>query len=53
MSRCSARTSRHRTIDVGDWRIVLWRADSRIHRPGVLRAAYREADLLWLDARSA
>jgi hypothetical protein len=34
------------TIDIGDWTIVIWRADSRIHRPGGF--ILPEADLLWL-----
>lgn len=38
----------HRTIDLGDWRLVLWAADSRIHRPGGF--ILTEADLLWLAA---
>jgi len=37
----------HQTVDVGDWRIVLWRADSRIHRPGGF--VLQESDLAWLD----
>ena len=36
------------TIDLGDWTLVLWRADSRIHRPGGF--VLTEADLLWLAA---
>ena len=38
----------HQTIDAGAWRIVLWRADSRIRRPGGFFLA--EQDLLWLAA---
>jgi len=38
----------HRTIDLGDWHLVLWAADSRIHRPGGF--ILTEADLLWLAA---
>lgn len=38
----------HRTVDLGDWRLVLWAADSRIHRPGGF--VLREADLIWLAA---
>lgn len=38
----------HRTVDLGDWRLVLWAADSRIHRPGGF--ILTEADLLWLAA---
>lgn len=34
------------TVDLGDWTLVLWRADSRIHRPGGF--SLPEADLLWL-----
>jgi hypothetical protein len=36
----------HETVDIGGWRIVLWRADSLIRRPGGFVLA--EADLLWL-----
>jgi predicted phosphodiesterase len=39
------------TIDLGGWRIVLWRADSRIrrqHRDGMHGFVLAEADLLWL-----
>ena len=36
----------HQTVDLGGWRLVLWRADSRIRRPGGFMLA--EADLLWL-----
>jgi len=40
----------HETHDVGGWRIVLWRADSRIYRsPDHLGFILREADLLWLS----
>lgn len=38
----------HRSVDLGDWRLVLWAADSRIHRPGGF--VLTEADLLWLAA---
>lgn len=38
----------HRTVDLGGWRLVLWAADSRIHRPGGF--VLREADLIWLAA---
>jgi hypothetical protein len=38
----------HRIIDLGDWRLVLWAADSKIHRPGGF--VLQEADLLWLAA---
>ena len=38
----------HRWIDLGDWRIVLWQADSRIRRPGGF--AYSEVDAAWLAA---
>jgi hypothetical protein len=41
----------HRTVDLGDWRLVLWAADSQIHRPGGF--ILREADLLWLAATVA
>ncbi len=39
------------TLDVGGWRIVLWRADSRIRRAqkdGMTGFVLPEADLLWL-----
>jgi Icc protein len=36
----------HQTVDLGDWRLVLWRADSLIRRPGGF--VLTEADLLWL-----
>ncbi|MBL8574922.1 MAG: metallophosphoesterase [Hyphomicrobiaceae bacterium] len=38
----------HQTVDLGAWTLVLWRADSRIHRPGGF--ILPEFDLLWLDA---
>jgi len=41
----------HRTIDIGAWRIVLWRADTRIRRQskdGLSGFVLPEADLLWL-----
>lgn len=41
----------HRTVDLGDWRLVLWAADSRIHRPGGF--VLLESDLLWLAATVA
>jgi hypothetical protein len=34
------------TIDLGGWRLVLWRADAMIRRPGGFRLA--EQDVLWL-----
>jgi len=38
------------TFDAGDWRIVLWRADSRILRSEEHSGfVLREADLLWLS----
>jgi len=36
----------HATVDFDGWRLVLWRADSRIRRPGGF--VLTEADLLWL-----
>lgn len=36
----------HRIVDLGDWHLVIWAADSKIHRPGGF--ILREADLLWL-----
>lgn len=41
----------HQTVDIGGWRLVLWRADSRIRRAakdGFTGFALDEADLLWL-----
>lgn len=41
----------HALLDIGTWRIVLWRADSRIRRPakdGLHGFVLDEADLLWL-----
>lgn len=38
----------HRIVDLGGWRLVLWSADARIHRPGGFML--QEADLLWLSA---
>nr|MEC9418353.1 metallophosphoesterase [Pseudomonadota bacterium] len=38
------------TFDAGDWRIALWRADSKIHRtPEHSGFILHEADLLWLS----
>ena len=38
------------TFDIGDWRIALWRADSKIVRgPDYSGFVLREADLLWLS----
>ena len=34
------------TVDMGDWTLVIWRADAKIHRPGGF--ILPEADLLWL-----
>lgn len=36
----------NKVIDLGEWLVVLWRADSKIHRP--LGFVLPEADLLWL-----
>ncbi len=36
----------NQTIDLGDWMLVIWRADSKIHRPGGF--VLPESDLLWL-----
>ena len=33
-------------VDIGDWTLVIWRADAKIHRPGGF--ILPEADLLWL-----
>ncbi|WP_187968502.1 metallophosphoesterase family protein [Aquibium microcysteis] len=38
------------TLDVGGWRIALWRADAKIHRdPANQGFVLREEDLLWLS----
>ncbi|TKT78289.1 metallophosphoesterase [Aquamicrobium sp. LC103] len=40
----------HQTIDIGGWRIVIWRADTHIHRgPKFGSFHLPEADLLWLS----
>ena len=44
--RILGRTAHHETVDLGDWRLVLWRADARLHRPDGF--ALVEADLIWL-----
>ena len=36
----------NQTVDIGDWTLVLWRADTLIHRPGGF--VLPESDLLWL-----
>lgn len=36
----------HATLDIGDWRIVLFRADTLIRRPGGFQCA--DGDLAWL-----
>jgi 3',5'-cyclic-AMP phosphodiesterase len=36
----------HQTLDLADWRLVLWRADTLIRRPGGFLLT--ESDLLWL-----
>ena len=39
----------HATLDLGDWRVVLWRADAKIHRgPPGTGFVLKEQDLLWL-----
>jgi Icc protein len=43
-------TSGHEAHDIDGWRIVLWRADAKIHRtPERSGFILREADLLWLS----
>lgn len=43
-------TLAHQTIDIGDWRIVLWRADTLIRRgPDYSGFLLTEADLIWLS----
>ncbi|MBN8941717.1 MAG: metallophosphoesterase [Rhizobiales bacterium] len=44
--RILGRRAHHETQDLGDWRLVVWRADAKLHRPGGF--ALIEADLLWL-----
>ena len=41
----------HATVDLGGWRLVLWRADTLIRRPGGFR--FDDADLAWLEATIA
>jgi len=42
----------HETIDTGDWQILLWRADSKVHRNGPMPGfELPEADLVWLSQR--
>lgn len=36
----------NQVVDLGAWQLVIWRADTRIHRPGGF--VLPEADLLWL-----
>lgn len=36
----------HQTLDIGEWRLVFWRADSRLRKPGGF--ILNEADLFWL-----
>ncbi|MBL8673701.1 MAG: metallophosphoesterase, partial [Rhodospirillales bacterium] len=40
------RNAGHETRDIGDWRLVVWRADTRIHWPGTF--ALVDSDLEWL-----
>ena len=45
-------TLEHEVIDAGDWQILLWRADSKIHRGEPLVGFHLpEPDLLWLTRR--
>jgi predicted phosphodiesterase len=39
-------TLTNQTLDVGGWRLVLWRADTLIHRPGGLQCP--DSDVAWL-----
>lgn len=40
----------HQTLDVGGWRIIIWRADTRIRRdPRPSRFHLPDSDLLWLS----
>jgi Icc protein len=45
------RTSGHETVDIGEWRLVVWRADAKLHRPGGF--ALQGADFAWLAATVA
>jgi 3',5'-cyclic-AMP phosphodiesterase len=45
--RILGRRAHHEFTDLGDWRVVIWRADAKLHRPQGF--ALVEADLLWLD----
>lgn len=45
------RTAGHETVDVGDWRLVVWRAEARLHRPSGFLLA--DPDLAWLEATIA
>jgi hypothetical protein len=45
------RSAGHETVDVGDWRLVIWRADAKLHRPSGF--SLLEADLAWLSATIA
>jgi len=38
----------HEVVDLGNWQVVLWRAEARLHRVDGFRLA--EPDLVWLDA---
>jgi hypothetical protein len=40
------RSAGHQTVDVGDWRLVVWRADAKLHRPTGFDL--QAADLAWL-----
>jgi hypothetical protein len=42
------RCAHHEIADIGDWRLVVWRADAKLHRPSGF--ALRDADLAWLAA---
>ena len=45
------RSLRHERLDIGDWRLLLWRADSKIWRgPQKFGFDLPEADLLWLSS---
>jgi Icc protein len=37
----------HAVVEAGDWQVVLWRADSRLHRPGGF--ILQDGDLAWLE----
>ncbi len=45
------RGAHHEVVDIGEWRLVVWRADAKLHRPSGF--ALQETDLAWLAATIA